>query len=154
VTHSVNVPDPPRIKAISSITKDINVFHRLTSMRVNPWGLLPKSITLRHRANILLSTTIFKTLHDQNPCLTVLKLVKPSPPFPRTARNIMTDQEQPWYAAYPQAKADPEPINRSEVLQLLKQGKEDKDSVLVDLRRTDYEVCRCVPIHHISPHTS
>jgi hypothetical protein len=59
----------------------------------------------------------------------------------------MTDQDQPWYAAYPQAKSNPDSISRSEVLQLLKQRKQDADFVLVDLRRTDYEVCRCVHLH-------
>jgi arsenical-resistance protein 2 len=48
--------------------------------------------------------------------------------------------EQPWYAAYPEAKSSPEFIDRSKVLELLKQGKEGEKIVLVDLRRTDYEV--------------
>lgn len=48
--------------------------------------------------------------------------------------------EQPWYAAYPQAQSKPEPISCSKVLELLKQGKEGEKLVLVDLRRTDYEV--------------
>lgn len=59
----------------------------------------------------------------------------------------MTDQEQPWYAAYPQAKSNPETISRSEVLHLLKQSKQDVNAVLVDLRRTDYEVYRCLHLH-------
>lgn len=52
----------------------------------------------------------------------------------------MADQEQPWYGAYPQARSDPESISRSKVLELLKQGEEAEKLVLVDLRRTDYEV--------------
>ena len=51
-----------------------------------------------------------------------------------------TVSEEPWYAAYPQAQSKPEPIIRSEVLELLKQGEEREKLVLVDLRRTDYEV--------------
>ena len=56
------------------------------------------------------------------------------------APSSATVSEQPWYAAYPQAQSKPEPIIRSEVLELLKQGKEGKKLVLIDLRRTDYEV--------------
>jgi hypothetical protein len=52
----------------------------------------------------------------------------------------MADKEQPWYAAYPQAQSSPEAISRGDLLALLKQNKEDKKIVLVDLRRTDYEV--------------
>ena len=155
VIHSVNVPDPPSIKAISSTTKDINVLHPLTFMRANLWGLLPlKSITLHHRTNIHRSTTISKTLVDRNPCLNILKPNKLSLPSSRAARSTMTEQEQPWYAAYPQAKSNPEPISRSEVLQLLKQSKEERNFVLVDLRRTDHEVCRYVQMHHGCPHSS
>lgn len=50
--------------------------------------------------------------------------------------------EQPWYAAFPQAESEPKAITRSEVLDLLKQGNNGRLSVLVDLRRTDYEVSR------------
>lgn len=49
--------------------------------------------------------------------------------------------EQPWYAAYPEAQSKPASINRSEVLELLQTGKDDEKFLLVDLRRTDYEVC-------------
>ena len=54
---------------------------------------------------------------------------------------IMADQEQPWYAAYPPASSTPNGINRRALLQLLKQSGEDERFVLVDLRRTDHEVC-------------
>jgi hypothetical protein len=50
--------------------------------------------------------------------------------------------EQPWHAAYPEAQSKPASISRSEVLDLLQNGKDDEKFVLVDLRRTDYEVCR------------
>jgi hypothetical protein len=50
--------------------------------------------------------------------------------------------EQPWYAAYPEAQSKPASISRSEVLELLQNGKDENKLVLVDLRRTDYEVCR------------
>ena len=56
------------------------------------------------------------------------------------APSSATVSEQPWYAAYPQAQSKPEPISCSKVLELLKQGKEGEKLVLVDLRRTDYEV--------------
>lgn len=48
--------------------------------------------------------------------------------------------EQPWYAAYPEARSRPTPISCTEVLGLLKEGNEGAKVVLVDLRRTDYEV--------------
>ena len=49
--------------------------------------------------------------------------------------------EQPWYAAYPEARSTPSPITRQELLQLLKSDSSPGESfVLVDLRRTDYEV--------------
>jgi hypothetical protein len=51
-----------------------------------------------------------------------------------------TAAEQPWHAAYPEAQSKPAPISRSEVLELLQNGKEEERFVLVDLRRTDYEV--------------
>jgi hypothetical protein len=49
---------------------------------------------------------------------------------------------QPWYAVYPDARSKPASISRSEVLELLQTGKDDDKFVLVDLRRTDYEVYR------------
>lgn len=49
--------------------------------------------------------------------------------------------EKPWYADYPEAKLHAEPIAREEVLRLLKSGTDSRAPfVLVDLRRTDYEV--------------
>ena len=65
----------------------------------------------------------------------------------------MTDQQQlqsepPWYAAYPQARSNPETISRSKLLASLKQSAKGGKIALVDLRRTDYEVrifeIRCV----------
>jgi hypothetical protein len=53
-----------------------------------------------------------------------------------------TTAEQPWYAAYPEAQSKPDPISRSEVLEMLQNGKDGERFVLVDLRRTDHEV-RC-----------
>lgn len=54
----------------------------------------------------------------------------------------MADQEQPWYAAYPPANSTPENITCTALLQLLKQSRDDEKFVLIDLRRTDHEVCR------------
>ena len=53
-----------------------------------------------------------------------------------------TTAEQPWYASYPEAQSKPDPISRSEVLEMLQNGKDGERFVLVDLRRTDHEV-RC-----------
>lgn len=51
--------------------------------------------------------------------------------------------EQPWYDAYPEAQSKPDPISRSKVLELLQHSNDDETFVLVDLRRTDYEVRPC-----------
>lgn len=53
-----------------------------------------------------------------------------------------TENETPWHAAYPSPKAIPSSISREEVLNMIKSGKQaGKDFVLVDVRRTDFEVC-------------
>jgi arsenical-resistance protein 2 len=52
------------------------------------------------------------------------------------------DPEQPWYASYPEASSRPTPISCAELLGLLKEGNEGVKLVLVDLRRTDFEVCQ------------
>jgi arsenical-resistance protein 2 len=53
-----------------------------------------------------------------------------------------SNSDPPWYAAYPIPRTSPVSISRQELLQLLKDGnKLGKDVVLVDLRRTDFEVC-------------
>lgn len=50
--------------------------------------------------------------------------------------------EKPWYAAYPAPRNHHTgSINRDELLELLNSRKEvGKDFVLIDLRRTDFEV--------------
>jgi len=49
--------------------------------------------------------------------------------------------DQPWYATYPKASSEPAGISRQEVLQLLKSNTAPGENfVLIDLRRTDYEV--------------
>ncbi|KAK5162677.1 uncharacterized protein LTR77_011251 [Saxophila tyrrhenica] len=54
--------------------------------------------------------------------------------------NASATAEQPWYAAYPPARSEPQAISRHDVLQLLKsETTADSAFVLVDLRRTDYE---------------
>ena len=58
-----------------------------------------------------------------------------------------TVAKQPWYAAYSEAQSKPESISRSEMLELLQRGKKKEKFVLVDLRRTDYEVCRRGKMH-------
>jgi len=51
--------------------------------------------------------------------------------------------ESPWYAAYPIPRTrEPDSISRQELLQLFQDGMEPgKDFALIDLRRTDFEVC-------------
>lgn len=57
--------------------------------------------------------------------------------------------EQSWYAAYPEARSEPESITRQQVLQLLKSDTSTGESfVLVDLRRTDYEASALCPLAH------
>jgi arsenical-resistance protein 2 len=49
--------------------------------------------------------------------------------------------EAPWHAAFPAPKSTAPCILREEFLQWIREGKQaGKDFVLVDLRRTDYEV--------------
>lgn len=50
--------------------------------------------------------------------------------------------ETPWYASYPAAQTVAASVSRQEVLQWFLDGKRvGHDFVLVDLRRTDFEVC-------------
>jgi hypothetical protein len=62
------------------------------------------------------------------------------------ANNMATsstiDQSSPWHAAYPAPRSISATIRREDVLDMLKQGLEtsSRDYVLIDLRRTDYEV--------------
>lgn len=49
--------------------------------------------------------------------------------------------ELPWHAAYPAPRGAAPSISREELLQWIREGKQaGKDFLLVDLRRTDYEV--------------
>lgn len=58
----------------------------------------------------------------------------------------MTTQEQetnppPWHAAYPAPQSTAQALPRTELLQWIREGKQaGKDFVLVDVRRTDFEV--------------
>lgn len=60
--------------------------------------------------------------------------------------------EAPWYAAYPPPKnTNPASITRSEILQWFQDGKKNgKDFLLIDLRRTDYEVSSGSMLHAIN----
>lgn len=54
---------------------------------------------------------------------------------------MSTQEEQPWHAAYPAPRNTADTLPRYELLQWLRDGKQPgKDFVLVDLRRTDFEV--------------
>ena len=62
-------------------------------------------------------------------------------------RNIMTtaapkaEAEKPWHAAYPAPKITAGTVTREVVLSWIQEGKiPSKDFVLLDLRRTDFEV--------------
>jgi arsenical-resistance protein 2 len=51
------------------------------------------------------------------------------------------DPPKPWYAAYPAPQITASSVTRETLLSWMKEGKRaGKDFVLVDLRRTDYEV--------------
>ncbi|KAM0723185.1 hypothetical protein Q7P37_001385 [Cladosporium fusiforme] len=60
----------------------------------------------------------------------------PTSSFSAPAGNVGV--EEPWYAAYPEARSTPTPISRAELLHLLKSSVKATDLVLVDLRRTDF----------------
>lgn len=62
----------------------------------------------------------------------------PTPSRSAPAANVGV--EKPWYAAYPEARSTPTPISRAELLNLLKRSSQVTNLVLVDLRRTDFEV--------------
>lgn len=52
-----------------------------------------------------------------------------------------SDNPPPWHAAYPAPKATPNTLPRQELLQWFREGKQaGRDFVLVDVRRTDFEV--------------
>ena len=70
---------------------------------------------------------------------------RPSSPLDRfTMTNLVSSSdpthEQPWYAAYPKARSEPESVSHTQVLDMLTQSTAGEKFVLVDLRRTDYEV--------------
>lgn len=59
------------------------------------------------------------------------------------ASNADGTLEPPWYAAYPKARSEPTSISRDDVLRLLKSDTAlEKDFVLIDLRREDFEESR------------
>lgn len=62
-----------------------------------------------------------------------------------------TPKEVPWHAAYPAPKSTVASLPRHELLQWFRDGKKaGKDFVLVDVRRTDFEVCsECIPCYQI-----
>lgn len=56
----------------------------------------------------------------------------------------MNAPEVPWHAAFPSPKRqEPETMTRGEVLKMMKDDGSvaGKDYLLVDLRRTDHQVC-------------
>lgn len=59
------------------------------------------------------------------------------------ALNAEGKTERPWHTAYPAPTAEASSITREIVLSWIRQGKvPGKDFVLIDLRRTDFEVRR------------
>ena len=68
-----------------------------------------------------------------------------SQPLPNEIQNdsnkVTSLEYSPWHTAYPTPRSLAGTICRLELLQWFKEGKEiGKDFVLVDLRRTDFEV--------------
>ncbi|KAK9349902.1 hypothetical protein V1523DRAFT_442939 [Lipomyces doorenjongii] len=56
--------------------------------------------------------------------------------------KVRSQIEAPWHAAYPEARTVAASISRLELLKWFREGKiPGRDFVLVDLRRTDHEVC-------------
>lgn len=48
----------------------------------------------------------------------------------------------PWHAAYPAPKSIVDTLSRGDLLQMFADGKKPgRDILLIDLRRTDHEVC-------------
>jgi hypothetical protein len=71
--------------------------------------------------------------------VTQISLSNAAHPLPTTDEG--RQPELPWHAVYPQPQSQPQSISRDEVLQLLKSNTTPKkDFVLVDVRRTDFEV--------------
>lgn len=53
-----------------------------------------------------------------------------------------SDNPPPWHTAYPAPKSTPDALPRQNLLQWFREGKQaGRDFVLVDVRRTDFEVC-------------
>lgn len=62
-----------------------------------------------------------------------------------TQPQSQNQPERPWYEAYPAPRNVAASVTREEVLQWFRDGRRPgTDFVLVDLRRTDFEVC--IPI--------
>ena len=58
----------------------------------------------------------------------------------------MATTDTPWHAAYPAPKSKAASLSRQELLQWFRDGKQaGKDFILIDVRRTDYEVRRILP---------
>ncbi len=74
------------------------------------------------------------------------------------APNKPNDQhpatDTPWHAGYPKPKnQSPATVTRQEILgMLLAAEKPQKDLVLIDLRRTDYEVIQLLKNHRVKAH--
>lgn len=74
-------------------------------------------------------------------------------PYSGTLRMASTTQASatappPWHAAYPAPKKEAPSITRGAVLEMLRDSENiaGKDFVLVDLRRSDHEVCSVIPL--------
>lgn len=61
--------------------------------------------------------------------------------FFSTTKIMASATEAPWHAAFPKPKAQAEFISREDTLALFSSAKPGKDFILVDVRRTDFEVC-------------
>jgi hypothetical protein len=71
-----------------------------------------------------------------------------------TDPQVVVDEEQPkpWYAAYPAQRNSASWITKQTLLSWMEKGKiAGKDFILVDLRRTDFEVSLSREIHFAWP---
>lgn len=61
--------------------------------------------------------------------------------------NYKMSAETPWHASYPAPRTVAPSLSRQELLQWFREGKRaGTDFVLVDVRRTDFEVCRGITV--------
>jgi len=68
-----------------------------------------------------------------------LRLLPSSARFSLHQSKIMASEQQPWHAAFPKPTS-PAFISREDTLALFSTKTPGKDFILIDVRRTDFEV--------------